>query len=73
MDNASTLAQEGYKESLGVDPRAFLLHSRTTKPAGWGLWTFTEFGEISGDLNARYRDEFNAGTLTAGGVFTLGR
>ena len=35
------------------------------KPAGWGLWTFTEFGEISGDLNARYRDEFNAGTLTA--------
>ena len=64
-DNASTLAQEGYKESLGVDPRAFLLHSRTTKPAGWGLWTFTEFGEISGDLNARYRDEFNAGTLTA--------
>ena len=63
-DNASTLAQDGYKNSLGVDPRAFLLHSRTTKPAGWGLWTFTEFGDISGDLNGQYR-EFLAGSLTA--------
>jgi ABC-type glycerol-3-phosphate transport system substrate-binding protein len=62
-DNASTLAQEGYKNSLGVDPRSFLLHSRTTKPAGWGLWTFTEFGDISGDINGQYR-EFLAGNLT---------
>lgn len=62
-DNASTLAQEGYKNSLGVDPRAFLLHSRTTKPAGWGLWTFTEYGDISGDINGQYR-EFLAGNLT---------
>lgn len=63
-DNASTLAQEGYQNSLGVDPRAFLLHSRTTKPAGWGLWTFTEYGDISGDINGQYR-EFLAGNLTA--------
>ena len=62
-DNASTLAQEGYQNSLGVDPRAFLLHSRTTKPAGWGLWTFTEYGDISGDINGQYR-EFLAGNLT---------
>ena len=62
-DNASTLAQEGYQNSLGVDPKAFLLHSRTTKPAGWGLWTFTEYGDISGDINGQYR-EFLAGNLT---------
>ena len=62
-DNASTLAQEGYQNSLGVDPRAFLLHSRTTKPAGWGLWTYTEYGDISGDINGQYR-EFFAGNLT---------
>ena len=62
-DNASTLAQEGYQNSLGVDPRAFLLHSRTTKPAGWGLWTYTEYGDISGDINGQYR-EFLAGNLT---------
>ncbi len=63
-DDASSLAQAGYLDALGVDPRAFLLHSRTTKPAGWGLWTFTEYGDISGDLNGQYR-EFIAGNLTA--------
>ena len=63
-DEASSLAQAGYLNELGVDPRAFLLHSRTTKPAGWGLWTFTEYGDISGDLNGQYR-EFLAGNLTA--------
>ncbi len=63
-DDASSLAQAGYQDALGVDPRAFLLHSRTTKPAGWGLWTFTEYGDISGDLNGQYR-EFLAGNLTA--------
>ncbi|MDE2841135.1 MAG: hypothetical protein OXM03_10955, partial [Chloroflexota bacterium] len=63
-DDASSLAQAGYQDALGVDPRAFLLHSRTTKPAGWGLWTFTEYGDISGDINGQYR-EFLAGNLTA--------
>jgi multiple sugar transport system substrate-binding protein len=65
LDGGSDIAQAEYQRRYGVDPKAFMLTSRSAKRSAWGLQSLVKFQDYDAEIVKLYNALF-ANTISVG-------